>query len=206
MALAPEDMDFISNFSTLWAVVLGAVLATLGGFAATQMEWYIDRKRRERNAALFFGEVLATLNLLLDFAADTKKIGNPYGPITMRMFRSAMGEIQMYNRNRETLYDLGHAELRTRIHTLILRFTMSLDGIQDTTNTIESIEPLLENPGLAPEERAKLAARIEALNDSREGSFDFILENREQLRATIKDLEPIARFSYNAVEKAVRNA
>ena len=32
MALNPEDLDFISNFNTLWAVFLGAILATLGGF------------------------------------------------------------------------------------------------------------------------------------------------------------------------------
>src|ERR1700760_3069514 len=99
-------MDFISNFSTLWAVFLGAILATLGGFAATQMEWYLDRKRRERNAALFFGEVLATLSILLGMAERTTKIGDPFGPITMRMFRSALGEVEIYNRNRETLYDI----------------------------------------------------------------------------------------------------
>jgi hypothetical protein len=206
VALAPEDLDFISNFSTLWAVVLGALLATLGGFAATQMEWYIERRRRERNAALFFGEVLTTLNLILGFAASTKQIGDPYGPITMRMFRSAQGEIDIYNRNREQLYDLSHADLRARLHTLILRITMSIDGISDTTSTIASLQPQLDAPDLRPEDRAKIEARIEALKEGREGSYEFVQETAVQLRQVIRELEPIARFTYDAVEKAVRNA
>ncbi len=206
MALAPEDMDFISNFSTLWAVFLGAILATLGGFAATQLEWYIERRRRERNAALFFGEILTTLNLVIDFAARTKKVGDPYGPITMRMFRSAQREIDIYNRNRETLYDLSHTDLRARLHTLILRITMSIEGLFDTTGTIESLEPLLEAPDVRAEDRAKIEARIAALKENRESAYEFIGENTIQLKAVIKELEPIAKFSYDAVEKAVRGA
>jgi len=145
MALAPEDMDFISNFSTIWAVFLGAVLATVGGFAATQIEWYIERRRRERNAALFFGEVLATLHLVLNFAANSTKVGDPYGPVTIRMFRSALGEVDIYNRNRETLYDLRHPELRARIHTLILRVSMTVDSIFDQTNTMTAIGEQLDS-------------------------------------------------------------
>lgn len=206
MALAPEDMDFISNFSTLWAVFLGAVLATLGGFAATQMEWYIEQRRRERNAALFFGEVLTTLNLILGYAASTKKIGDPYGPITMRMFRSAQGEIDIYNRNREQLYDLSHADLRARLHTLILRITMSIDGVSDLTNTIGALEQQLDSAVMGAEERTKIEARLVGLKESREGSFEFIQENAVQLKELIRELEPIARFTYDAVEKAVRNA
>ena len=204
MALAPEDMDFISNFSTLWAVFLGAILATLGGFAATQMEWYLDRKRRERNAALFFGEVLATLSIVLSMAERTRQIGDPFGPITMRMFRSALGEVEIYNRNRETLYDISKPELRARIHTLILRITMSIDGISDTTTTLATLEPLLENI-TAPAEHEKLAARIALLKQNRQGACEFVQESAGHLKTAIKELEPIANFSYEEIENAVRN-
>src|SRR5215469_18419551 len=163
-------MDFISNFSTLWAVVLGAILATLGGFVATQLEWYIEQRRRERNAALFFGEVLATLNILLEFAANSTKIGEPYGPITLRLFRSVLGEVEIYNRNRESLYDLKNVDLRTRIHTLVLRVSMSIDGIVDTTSTIAALRSEIDH-GASPEERSKLETRIGALDDSRRGSY-----------------------------------
>ncbi|HUO88913.1 MAG TPA: hypothetical protein VMU08_07050 [Rhizomicrobium sp.] len=205
MALKPEDLDFISNFSTLWAVVLGAVLATLGGFVATQMEWFLEQRRRERNAALFFGEVLSTLNILLGFAANATKIGDPYGPVTLRLFRSVLGEVEIYNRNRETLYDLKNVELRTRIHTLVLRVNMAVDGIFDTTNTIAAIQREIES-GASPEERDKLEKRIAALNESRQGSYEFVLENAEQIKGVIRALEPIAHFSAEDIEKAVRDA
>jgi hypothetical protein len=204
VALAPEDMDFISNFSTLWAVFLGAILATLGGFAATQMEWYLDHKRRGRNAALFFGEVLATLSIILSMAERTRQIGDPFGPITMRMFRSALGEIEIYNRNRETLYDISKPDLRARIHTLILRITMSIDGISDTTTTLVMLEPQLEDT-TAPAERARLEARIALLKQNRQGACEFVQESADNLKIAIRELEPIANFSYEQIEKAVRN-
>ncbi|MBS0471007.1 MAG: hypothetical protein JSR60_08045 [Proteobacteria bacterium] len=206
MALKPDEMDFIQNFSTLWAVFLGALLATIGGFTATQLEWHLERRRRERNAALFFGEVLATMNILLNFAADTKKIGDPYGPITQRMFRSAVNEIDIYNRNRETLYDLRSADLRARIHTLTLRIAMSIDGIFDTTSTIVSLQDQLREGLIAEARQADAEQRIANLTTSREGSFDFVMESSAQLKAVIRDLEPIARFNFDDVEKAVRNA
>src|SRR5260370_1123787 len=97
VALAPNDMDFIQNFSTIWAVFLGALLATLGGFGATQLEWFLER-------------------------------------------------------------------------------------------------------------RQELDARLATLMETREGSYDFIMENGALLKGVIRDLEPIARFSFDDVEKAVRNA
>jgi hypothetical protein len=206
MALKPEDMDFISNFSTFWAVFLGALLATLGGFTATQLEWYLERRRRERNAALFFGEVLATLQILLKFAADSTKVGDPYGPITVRLFRSVMGEVEIYNRNRESLYDLRSAELRARIHVLILRISMSIDGIFDSTNTITTLEDQLEAATLAEAERERTQKRIASLSANRNSGYEFLLENADQLKAVVKDLEPIANFSFDRVETAVRRA
>ena len=206
MALAPEDMDFISNFSTIWAVFLGALLATIGGFGATQLEWHLERRRRERNAALFFGEVLSTLNILLSYAADTKKIGDPYGPITQRMLRSAIGEIAIYNRNRETLYDLRHAELRARIHTLSLRISMSVDGLFDAHNTLLALQEQMRATDMTEARRKEAEQRLEVLAESREGSFELIMENAVLLKGVIRDLEPVARFSFEDVEKAVRNA
>jgi len=206
VALNPDEMDFISNFSTFWAVFLGALLATVGGFAATQLEWYLERRRRERNAALFFGEVLATLHLVLNFAANSTKVGDPYGPVTIRMFRSSLGEIDIYNRNRETLYDLRHPELRARIHTLILRVSMTVDSIFDQTNTLTALAEQLESAGLTPEMRERLGKRRAALEASRQGSFEFVMDNVAGLRAVVKELEPIARFNFDDVEKAVRRA
>ena len=206
MALKPEDMDFISNFNTLWAVFLGALLATAGGFVATQLEWILERRRRERNAALFFGEVLSTLNILIGLAANTKKVGDPFGPITLRMLRSSLGEIEIYNRNRESLYDLRQAELRARVHTLILRLAMPIDGVFDSTSTIAGVQSQLKAPGLSDSDKTELDTRLAMLKQNREDAFEFILENCEQLKLIVKDLEPVARFSFGHMDRVVRNA
>jgi hypothetical protein len=205
VALNPEDMDFISNFNTFWAVFLGAILATLGGFGATQAEWILERKRRERNAAIFFGELLSTMNIILTIADETRSVGDPYGPITLRMLRSAVKEVDIYNRNRETLFDLRDAELRARIHTLVLRIVMPADGVFDTTNEIAHVEGLLKAPGVTDVDRAELEARLTRLKTSRVASFDTVVESSTQLKSVVRLLEPIAKYSYENLDKVVRN-
>src|SRR5450432_3102624 len=99
--MAIDTFGFLTDQSTLIAVILGAILATIGGFVATALERILDRRERERYAAMFFGEVLSTLAIIVRFADETKKIGDPYGPVTMRMLRSARSELDIYDRNRE---------------------------------------------------------------------------------------------------------
>ena len=205
MALKPQDMDFISNFNTFWAVFLGAILATIGGFAATQVEWIVERKRRERNAAIFFGELLSTMNIILTIADETRSVGDPYGPITLRMLRSAVKEVDIYNRNRETLFDLRDAELRARIHTLVLRIVMPADGVFDTTNEISHVQSLLKSPGLSLDDRAELDERLERLRANRISAFDTVVESSTQLKSVVRQLEPIAKYSYENLDKVVRN-
>src|SRR5579859_5871747 len=101
-----EVFDFVSNLSTLGQIVLGACLATAGGLAANQLEWRVQTRRRERNAALFFGEILSSFIIILKHAHETKQIGEPFGPLTMRILRSARSEIEIYERNRENILDL----------------------------------------------------------------------------------------------------
>ena len=206
MALKPEDMDFISNFNTLWAVFLGALLATIGGFGATQLEWVLERRRRERNAAIFFGELLTTLNIILTICGETRGIGDPYGPITLRMLRSAVKEVDIYNRNRETLFDLRDAEMRARIHTLVLRIVMPADGVFDTTNEIVNVQAQLKSLALSDGDRAELDARLAKLEEARVSAFDTVLESSESLKAVVKQLEPIAKYSYENIDKVVRDA
>jgi hypothetical protein len=206
VALSPNDMDFIQNFSTIWAVFLGALLATIGGFAATQIEWVLERRRRERNAAIFFGELLTTLNIILTIAGETRGVGDPYGPITLRMLRSAVKEVEIYNRNRETLFDLRDAEMRARIHTLVLRIVMPADGVFDATNEIVNVQGQLRAPGLSDADRAELTTRLEKLEDTRVNAFDTVLESSQLLKGVVKKLEPIAKYSYENIDKVVRNA
>ena len=116
-----------------------------------------------------------------------------------------MKEADIYNRNRETLFDLRDAELRARIHTLVLRIVMPADGVFDTTNEIAHVEGLLKAPGLIESERMELETRLERLKQSRVSSFDTVVESSTQLKSVVRQLEPIAKYSYGNLDKVVRN-
>jgi hypothetical protein len=198
----PDDFDFIGNFSTTGAVFLGAILATMGGLAATQLEWYFERKRRARHAALFFGEVLSTLGVILRIAHDTYGRGDPFGPITMRMLRSARSEIEIYERNRETLYELHDAAMRARIHTLILRVNTPLEGVFDATEEIRIVETQLKSPDLPATHRDELRARLESLLQNRVTGYEFVMEMAEQIKPMTADLAPLAGQSFDGIDRA----
>jgi hypothetical protein len=196
MALAPDDYDFLSNLSTLWAIVLGALLATLGGLAATQIEWWFERARRERHAALFFGEVLSTIAVILVLTKRVKGRGDPYGPITLRMLRQVQREIGLYERNRENLYNIRDAQLRSRIHTLVLRISNPLDGILDLSEEVQTLQTQHRAVQSTPEDRAEMESRIQRFSEMRESGFEYIEETAGQIAPLLKDLEKAAHHTF----------
>jgi hypothetical protein len=159
----------------------------------------VERKRREQHAAQFFGEVLTTLQYILEIAHQTYGRGDPFGPITMRMLRSAKREIDIYDRNRETLYDLHDARLRTRIHALILRINAPLEGVFDTNDEIRIVETQLKSPDFPAIHRDETRARLELLIQSRVAGYEFAMENAEQINGALRELEPIAKHSFDGL-------
>jgi hypothetical protein len=204
MRLDPDSYDFVSNFSTIGAILLGSLLATVGGLAATQIEWHFEKRRREQHAALFFGEVLSTLLVILRIARRVKAIGDPYGPVTMRMLRQALQEVGIYDRNRENLYNLRDGGLRARIHTLVLRISSPLNGIFDSTEEIRTTNARLRLTDLAQGEREELEAHVKHLLELREGGFEFMEETAAEMEQLVKDLEPVARHRFVDVAAAAR--
>ena len=192
MKVDPGAYDFLSNFSTMGAIVLGAFLATIGALAATQIELQFEKRRRRQHAALFFGEVLSTMLVLLRVAKRVKGIGDPYGPVTMRILRQALQEIGIYDRNRENLYALPHSTLRARLHTSVLRISSPLNGIFDATEEIRMAQQRLRSPDVRPDEREEMEVRIKHLTDLREGGFQFMEETAQEMEALVKELEPLA--------------
>ena len=193
MKLSAAD---VSSHDTLWAVILGALLATASGFLATQLEAWFRRRERERNAALLFGELLSTIELLLGIADDTRGTGDPYGPVTLRMLQAARREIDVYDRNREQLYDLRDAETRARLHTLILRLTLPIDGLFATVGEIAAARAVLASPRTPKAARDAAEARLAELEPLRAGGFDFIIENAAAIPVLIAKLRPIARHGF----------
>ncbi|HEX4294329.1 MAG TPA: hypothetical protein VHZ29_09355 [Rhizomicrobium sp.] len=202
--MAVDSFDFLTDQSTMWAVVLGAILATIGGLGATILERKLDKRERERNAALFFGEILSTLSIILRFAAETKKIGEPYGPVTMRMLRSARAELDIYDRNRETLFDLRDADLRARIQTLLIRLSMPLDGVIEASDELKAMRAQLKAQS-DPAEREELEARIRTDEGRRDVAYEFINETAAGLKSVIGGLEPIAKHSFDRMDRIARS-
>src|SRR5262249_22454037 len=138
--------------STLIAVAMGAILATIGGFLATVYEARLHRRDRERTAAVTFGEILASLRVLISAADNSHGFGDPWGQLTMRLFRSARREVECYERHRTALSDLRNTDLRLALHAAMIRMQLGLDGIIEGTTDEQrksSLEYILElAPGL----------------------------------------------------------
>jgi hypothetical protein len=199
--VAPE-YSFLDNLTGVMPIFLGALLATAGGLAATQMEWHFERKRRAQAAAMFFGEVLTTMHILLDIAKRTHGRGDPFGPITIRTMRSAKREIDIYDRNREILFDLADPKLRSRVHTLILRLNAPIEGVFDTNEEIRAIELQLKSDNLPTALREELGVRLERLNAARGGGFEFAMETAEQLLGVVRELEVLAGHTFEGAQRA----
>ena len=199
--MRPEYFDFINDLNTVWAVILGALFASVSGFSAARIERILERRQRERDAALFFGEILVTLGLVLDMAADTKKIGEPFGPVTIRLLRLVHREINVYDRNRERLFDLQNTELRARVHSTVLRLLMPLEGLFDYHNEVTLLEGRRKNSGA---DVAELDARLAVLRERREDNFTFVLDSATLLKTAVRQIEPLAHQSFQAVENGVR--
>ncbi len=200
-----EIFDASSSQSAIWAVVLGALLATVGGFAATQMERVVEHRRRERNAALFFGELLTTIQIILRFTKTTHGRGDPYGPVTLRMLRSAGKEIEIYDRNRESLFDLRHAHLRARIQTLVIRLTMPVEGVFEASNEISNYQMQLKGE-IGPDTRTEIETRVATLREQRDIAFDFIMQMAAEIPAIVSDLKPLAGHDFRNADEVVASA
>ncbi|HBK90234.1 MAG TPA: hypothetical protein DDZ68_01040 [Parvularcula sp.] len=192
--------DLVGNLDTLLAVTLGAVLATLGALFAELIEDRMDRKRRERDTARFFGEILSTMGRTIDMAAASQKIGDPWGFVTQRMFKMAQREAQVYERNRERLFDISDVALRARIHTHFLTEMFPLEAIIDNSASIDAIrERLAEEEGLAPEKRAQLEARVVTDIAVRQRALDLLIAERAGTGDICADLEKVAKVKFAGV-------
>jgi hypothetical protein len=202
--MASDTFGFLTDQSTLMAVILGAVLATIGGFTATALERTLDKREREQNAALFFGELLSSLAILIRFADETKQIGDPYGPITMRMLISARNELNIYDRNREQVFSIRDSDLRARLQTLLIRISMPIDGIIDGTEELKALREELRGER-DHEQRAELETIISTGETRREAGYQFILDRSAELKEVIAGLGPIAKTSFDRIDRVARS-
>jgi hypothetical protein len=189
-----------SSVQTLVAVILGAVLAALGGFVATQPGIRIDRARRARDAALLAGEILAGIATLLRLAERAAGENGFMSPLPMRFFSAARHEIEVYDRNRELLFCLGNADLTARIHGLVIRLSIPLDRLADDHGRYRALcasegAPPTMADGLRPSSKA------DGLRQEMEQTFAYLVASRAMIPDLLALLQPIARVSFDSYSR-----
>lgn len=191
-------MRDIPNFGvpddTLMAVVVGALLATLGGFLAARFEAWLRRRERQRDAALLLGEIVFTFVTVLKMTDETRRVGDPYGPITMQMLAGARREADAYERHRDRLPDLADIDLRMGMHKLMITLSMTLDGILANSRSPQDF----------PATKAGRAA-AEALKVQRDGAFEFIMQSIPALDPLLRRLSRIAGISFDGHDAVARS-
>ena len=137
------------------------------------------RRERERDAAALFAEVLRTLKLYLDLSHESYGRGEPFGSITLRMLRSARRELDIYDRNRETLFLLRHGPLRFETLALMGRLTFALDRVLEHTDSLAG--------DLSNEVRAELI-------DGRQQAYSFLTECAAQMPDLVERLSTLGKI------------
>lgn len=189
--------DYIDNLDTLLAVVVGALLATGGAMVAELVQDRLGRKRKEREAARFFGEILNSVDRILDFAFDSIERGERWGSVSLRLFKTAFNETSVYERNRERLFEIGDIELRRTIHSHFLVETVPLIALIEYWELIDALsKELTESEHLTETRRENAIAELEKLTESRLAALESIRGEHAKTEAICKMLEPIAGLQF----------
>lgn len=166
-----------------FAMLLGAFLASLGGFSVAWVLDRMERKRRERSIALVCLDLLSSLSVLTELAKDARSRGNPYGPYTIRLVRSCMRDLDVYERNRERIADISDPNVRAEIYQCMARLTLSAQGILGESDIIAENDEAIEaarTKGNAAKADDLTQQRQERCN-RRDASFGFMMETTQDL-------------------------
>ncbi len=189
--------DYIDNLDTLLAVIVGAVLATGGAMVAELVQDRLGQKRKERDAARFFGEILASVDLVLDRAFASMELGERWGGVTQRLFRTALNEAAIYERNRERLFELRDMQLRQDIHVHFLTEMVPLVALNENSREIAELEKELKHAeALGEDKRATIEEDLETLRTTREGALNAVVAEHANTEAICKRLEPLAGVTF----------
>jgi hypothetical protein len=186
-----------STNETLLAVTAGAVLATVGGFMATQLEALMRRRERERSAALLFGEILSAIETIAAIAGQARLRGEPYGPWTLRLIGAAQRETETYGANRAVLYDIRDAEIRIKMHVLMVQITLALQGVSDASTRISTLQDTEKSAAAA----AAADNRLADLSNERDAAFQAVVDAAARIGPLVRALQPIAKVDFESLKR-----
>ena len=189
--------EYVGNLDTLLAVIAGAILATGGALVADLVKERTGRTQRERDAARFFGEVLTSIDLVLNAAFESQSIGDRWGSVTRRLFRAALDEARVYERNRERLFEIQDMGLRFRIHEHFLRKFVSILALLEYSDEAANVERELASETQASGERRKLLqTELSGHNQSREAALAALREEKAKTMFVTRELEKLAKVRF----------
>jgi hypothetical protein len=160
------------------AMLLGAFLASAGGFFVAWMLDRMERKRQERSIALVCLDLLSSLEVMTKLADGARGRGDPYGPFTLRLVRGCQRDLDVYERNRERIADISDPGLRAEIYQCMARMTLAIDGVLAETDVIATNDEAIEL-ALSRGDDAKaqdLVAQRKERWARRDSSFEFMME------------------------------
>jgi hypothetical protein len=191
-AMRNSIFDWVGNLDTLLAVILGAALATLGAFISEVIHDHRGAKKKERATARFVGEILTSIDQLVDLGRQSQAIGDPWGRISVRLYESALREAAVYERNRERLFDIHDMELRLRIHAHVLGETIPLMALLEQCRQIAELD---QRQAQSEQDREAIRAQKGQLERSRSAALDGLLAERAQTDDLLAALSKVARAS-----------
>lgn len=200
--------DYVGNLDTLLAVVVGAVLATGGALTADVIRERSGRAIRERDAARFFGEILTSIDQVLSAAFSSQSIGDKWGSVTRRLFRTALNEANVYERNRERLFDIRDMALRFRVHEHFVRKSVSIVALLEYSDEAAAVEGRLASElTLSDERRKALEGELASHRQFREAALATVVEEHAKTRIVTRDLEKLAKVDFaQAADQQSRTA
>lgn len=190
--------DYIDNLDTLLAVIVGALLATGGAMVAELVQDRLGQKRKERDAARFFGEILASVDSILDRAIASMEFGERWGDVTQRLFRTAFNEAGIYERNRERLFEIRDMGLRRLIHVHFLTEMVPLVALLEHFDDMAEIQRELKNAGALDDARHRyLQAEMDGLVEASETALRAIKNEHAKTETICELLEPMAGLTFS---------
>ena len=169
------------------AMIIGAFLASTGGFLVAWLLDRMERKRQERSIALVCLDLLASLSVMTQLAQGARGRGDPYGPVTLRLVRGCLRDIDVYERNRERIADISDPDVRAEIYQCMARMALTIDGVLGETDVIAQKDEaiaLARAKGDAARAEELAAERLDRCA-RRDSSFDFLTETMNSLAAPL---------------------
>lgn len=193
--------SIIDQASTLIAIFIGAILATMGALFADLYREKGQRKRRERDAAKGFGQILASIISMMRFTIRSQSIGTPWGPLTVRFLQLCLKQGEWFEENLNLLFDIEDVFLRHKIRTYTGALLYPVQSMVDYSLEINEMRrQLLFDNDLQPHQKDWINEQIAQKSESRESAFLAAQHQIGRSDIVMPDLEKLSRVTFDIDE------